>query len=227
MLQIRFLKGGGKRIEEIIREKVFSKIIKSKKGGRKMIAKMRKTIRENKGFTLIELMIVVAIIAILAAIAIPNYMNYRYKARTSEAKSNIGAIRTLEESYAAESSNYLTAPWAPGNVPGNSGSTWPASSPGFDGLGFRAKGTIYYSYNVASGTDGSTVTGASWGVTPASGSTSTQVSESTGITILAEGDLDGDGGSGGAPSNANDGQFKMYTTSTASSDVIDDNPGRF
>ena len=64
---------------------------------------MIKTLREKKGgFTLIELMIVVAIIAILAAIAIPNYLNYRYKARTSEAKSNIGAINTLEEAYAAE-----------------------------------------------------------------------------------------------------------------------------
>ena len=48
----------------------------------------------KKGFTLIELMIVVAIIGILAAIAIPNFLQFQAKSKQSEAKSNLGAIFT-------------------------------------------------------------------------------------------------------------------------------------
>ncbi|MGE4519884.1 MAG: type IV pilin protein [Desulfobacteraceae bacterium] len=62
--------------------------------------------KKSKGFTLIELMIVVAIIGILAAIAIPNFMNYQCKAKQSEAKSMLGNIRTLQEVYFAEESTY-------------------------------------------------------------------------------------------------------------------------
>jgi type IV pilus assembly protein PilA len=60
----------------------------------------------QKGFTLIELMIIVAIIGILAAIAIPNFMNYQCKAKQSEAKSNLGTIRTMQEAYYAEYDTY-------------------------------------------------------------------------------------------------------------------------
>ena len=48
--------------------------------------------KTNKGFTLIELMIVVAIIGILAAVAIPGFMNYIKDSKTSEAKENLKAI---------------------------------------------------------------------------------------------------------------------------------------
>ena len=68
-----------------------------------MLSRIR---RKDKGFTLIELMIVVAIIGILAAIAIPNFMNYQCKAKQSEAKSNLGNIRTAQEAYYAEKDSY-------------------------------------------------------------------------------------------------------------------------
>lgn len=62
--------------------------------------------KKEKGFTLIELMIVVAIIGILAAIAIPNFMRYQAKAKQSEAKGNLGSIYTSLVTYYSENDAY-------------------------------------------------------------------------------------------------------------------------
>lgn len=73
-------------------------------------------IRNKKGFTLIELMIVVAIIGILAAIAIPNFLKFQAKSKQSEAKTNLKAVFTAETSYFGENNTYgdfTTVNWAP------------------------------------------------------------------------------------------------------------------
>jgi type IV pilus assembly protein PilA len=62
-----------------------------------------------RGFTLIELMIVVAIIGILAAIAIPNFMKFQARARQSEAKANLKAFFTAAKGYFAEYGAYQCA----------------------------------------------------------------------------------------------------------------------
>lgn len=62
--------------------------------------------RLSKGFTLIELMIVVAIIGILAAIAVPNFMKFQARARQAEAKTNLRAWGTAVKSYFAEYNTY-------------------------------------------------------------------------------------------------------------------------
>jgi len=64
--------------------------------------------KKKQGFTLVELMIVVAIIGILSAIAIPNFQKYQAKARTSEAKIKLSAIYTAEQSFYSEWAGYTS-----------------------------------------------------------------------------------------------------------------------
>ena len=70
---------------------------------------MSKMMRNRKGFTLIELMIVVAIIGILAAIAIPQFASYRQRAQDSAAKSALKNLATAQENYYAEYNTYTAA----------------------------------------------------------------------------------------------------------------------
>ncbi|MGD9950023.1 MAG: type IV pilin protein [Desulfobulbus sp.] len=71
-----------------------------------MFKHLRKLQKDNKGFTLIELMIVVAIIGILAAIAIPQFASYRQKAFNSSAESDLKNGKTALESYYADYQYY-------------------------------------------------------------------------------------------------------------------------
>jgi type IV pilus assembly protein PilA len=66
-----------------------------------MIAKLNK-----EGFTLIELMIVIAIIGILAAIAIPQFSAYRKRAYNSAAESDVRNLATAQEAYYVDHSSY-------------------------------------------------------------------------------------------------------------------------
>jgi type IV pilus assembly protein PilA len=81
---------------------------------------MLSMLKGKKGFTLIELMIVVAIIGILAAIAIPNFLKFQAKSKMSEAKTNLGAIYTGQISYFGEQNsygNFDAINWSPSGTP--------------------------------------------------------------------------------------------------------------
>jgi len=66
--------------------------------------------KKNEGFTLIELMIVIAIIGILAAIAIPQFSAYRTRSYNSSAESDLRNAATAQEAYYVDHQTYVSSP---------------------------------------------------------------------------------------------------------------------
>ena len=146
--------------------------------------------KARKGFTLIELMIVVAIIGVLAAIAIPNFVRYQLRSKTSEARTNMGGIRTAQTSFQSTEDQYanVTTP-SPNVIAGTVKTAWvitacpatcnrlaAATCTSFECIGYRPDGNVYYNYD-----------------SPHQLAAGTAVAE---FGIGAVGDLDGDGMNG-------------------------------
>jgi prepilin-type N-terminal cleavage/methylation domain-containing protein len=108
--------------------------------------------REKAGFTLVELMIVVALIGVLSAIAIPSFMTYQARTRRSEAFVNLAGIARSQKSFFAEKDVFHDSEnsW-PDPDPYGGLSTdkmiWDAESEEhFAELGWHPEGEVFYSY---------------------------------------------------------------------------------
>ena len=121
---------------------------------------MQNDTHSQKGFTLIELMIVVGIIGILVAIAAPNFSRYQSKARQSEAKIALSAIYGGEKSFYSEYSSYVSAMDAIGYAPEGQkrfyGTGWSALTTGtiagYGGtLATASFGTVLNTFNCTAG----------------------------------------------------------------------------
>src|ERR1700761_6480469 len=71
-----------------------------------MLTRLRHRVQGQEGFTLIELLVVILIIGILAAVAIPAFLNQRGKANDANVKSDITTAQTAEETYYTDNQNY-------------------------------------------------------------------------------------------------------------------------
>jgi prepilin-type N-terminal cleavage/methylation domain-containing protein len=136
------------------------------------VRQMRKTLTHTaQGFTLIELMITVAILGILASLAISAVLHYQSKARWTEATLNLGAMAKMAEAYYTENDTYVS---------------------GFNGLGWGPSGTTRYRYwynqTAASGTPSNPEAGVDY----AAGWNTAAVATSTTFLAAAVGNIDND-----------------------------------
>lgn len=140
---------------------------------------MRQANRRRGGFTLIELMITVALIGVLSATAIASFRFYQLRSKRSEAALNLAALRTTQLAYFHEAGGFVPAPSSPGlGVPGPDKQNWqavgfsPIPGAGFDLLGWVPEGQTYYDYDtnaVNIGPNGAYFTAAAYGDTDGDG----------------------------------------------------------
>lgn len=110
--------------------------------------------RASTGFTLIELMVVVGVIAILATVALVSYRRYSEKAYDAEATSVLADIRIKQEAYRATFHQYFDArEWLPDGSPGREGRNWPGND-AWRMAGLNPDNGLYFSYFVAAGAPG-------------------------------------------------------------------------
>lgn len=117
--------------------------------------------KQRQGFTLIELMIVVAIIGVLAAVAVPAFGSYVRRSKASEAVSFLGEVKQRQEAFRAEFGTYCGVAddynWHPGSVPTDGEKVdWDDGSipNAWLQLGASPDGDVYFQYGFVAGGPG-------------------------------------------------------------------------
>jgi prepilin-type N-terminal cleavage/methylation domain-containing protein len=106
----------------------------------------------RKGFTLVELMIVVAIIGLLTSTAVPNFLRFQLRSKSSEAKINIAAIVTAQRAHVSEFRSYVSAPASPATFGGSKSKPFVDVGPpgnNFETIGWVPEGLVYFQYSVS------------------------------------------------------------------------------
>ena len=117
--------------------------------------------RTRDGFSLIELMITVAIVGVLAAIAVPSFTGYLQRSRTTEATAFLADIRQKQETYRSEFGPYCAVDgqalgtYTPATIPAvGTVSTWPVNDGNWSQLGARPDGAVRFQYATIAGVPG-------------------------------------------------------------------------
>jgi len=110
------------------------------------------SLRREAGFTLIELMIVVAIIGVLASIAVPSFRNYQLRSKRSEAYANLAGLARAQKSYFAEFNTYVPSVSQPFGLTGQQPESKKRSSANWDttafaAVGWEPEGDVFYDYD--------------------------------------------------------------------------------
>jgi prepilin-type N-terminal cleavage/methylation domain-containing protein len=104
--------------------------------------------RRQNGFTLIELMIVVAIIGILASIAVPGFLEMQLRAKRAEVPANVDGIKMAEMAYSAAYDSLVEqSTYVPTESVGKKHVAW-TSTAGFEALGWQPDGHVRGGYKV-------------------------------------------------------------------------------
>lgn len=111
----------------------------------------RMHVKGAQGFTLVELMIVVAILGVLASVAIPSFVDYQLRSKRAEAYVNLGALSKTQKSYFAEYNTFISVlaePLGATAIPPNPmkrDST--GVSAAFADVGWQPEGDVFYDYD--------------------------------------------------------------------------------